>query len=222
MAKNPYTLDEVRKDEVLNFSDWKLLDINNQQSSQSFYHEKDFFNKVELTNLCQLLGVLQPLKTNATIAQRADNKEVVVKGYRKSQVLFIPRNKHTLWLYYKLGELVTRVNKQMKWDFDITTMSEQIQYAEYNSEYEGFYEWHLDIGDNSSCKRKISISIQISDEREYEGGELQFKTGITEIDAPKNFNSVVLFPSYLLHRVKPVTKGIRKSLVLWISGPKFK
>ena len=222
MAKNPYTLDEVKRDEVLNFSDWKLLDINNQKSRQTFYHEKDFFNKVELTNLYQLLGVLQPLKANATIAPSSANKEIVVKGYRKSEVIFIPRNKHTLWLYYKLGELVTKVNKEMNWDFDITTMSEQVQYAEYNSEYKGFYEWHLDIGDNSSCKRKISISIQLSDEKEYEGGELEFKTGMTNIEAPKNFNSVVLFPSYLLHRVRPVTKGTRRSIVLWISGPKFK
>ena len=222
MEQNPYTLEEVKKDEVLNFSDWKLLDINNQKSSQSFYHEKDFLNKVELTNLYQLLGTLQPLKCDATIAPSSKNKEVVVKGYRKSKVIFIPRNKYTLWLYHKLGELVTKVNKITNWDFDITTMSEQLQYAEYDSEYEGFYEWHLDIGDNSSCKRKISISIQLSDEKEYEGGELEFKTGMTNVQAPKNFNSVVLFPSYLLHRVKPVTKGTRRSLVLWISGPKFK
>ena len=66
-------------------------------------------------------------------------------------------------------------------------MSEQLQYAEYDSEYEGFYEWHLDIGDNSSCKRKISISIQLSDEKEYEGGELEFKTGMTNVQAPKKF-----------------------------------
>ena len=71
-------------------------------------------------------------------------------------------------------------------------------------------------------KEKISISIQLSDENEYEGGELEFKTGMNNITAPKNFNSVLLFPSYLIHRVKPVTKGTRRSLVLWISGPKFK
>ena len=86
MAQNPYTLDEVKKDEVLNFSDWKLLDINNQKSSQSFYHETNFLNKVELTNLYQLLGTLQPLKSDATIAPSSENKEVVVKGYRKSKV----------------------------------------------------------------------------------------------------------------------------------------
>lgn len=222
MAQNPYTLEEVMKDEVLNFSDWKLLDINNQRSSQSFYHKKDFFNKSETTHLCQLLSALHPLKSDATIASSSQKKEVVVKGYRKSKVIFIPRNKHTLWLYHKLGDLVTRVNKETNWDFDITTMSEKIQYAEYDSEYEGFYEWHLDIGDNASCKRKISISIQLSDEKEYEGGELEFKTGMDNIQAPKNVNSVILFPSYLLHRVKPVTKGTRRSLVLWISGPKFK
>ena len=48
------------------------------------------------------------------------------------------------------------------------------------------------------------------------------KMNMNNITAPKNFNSVLLFPSYLLHRVKPVTKGTRRSLVLWISGPKFK
>jgi PKHD-type hydroxylase len=222
MAKNPYTLDEVRKDEVLNFSDWKLLDFNNQKSCQSFYHEENFLSPVEFSNLKHLISTLEPLKSDATIVPRSTRDKAVVKGYRKSKVLFIPRNKNTLWLYYKLGELVLKVNRKMNWDFDIQTMSECIQYAEYDSEYEGFYDWHLDIGDNFTCKRKISISIQLSDESEYEGGELEFKMGQINVQAPKKINSAVLFPSYLLHRVKPVTKGKRRSLVLWISGPKFK
>ena len=158
MEQNPYTLEEVKKDEVLNFSDWKLLDINNQKSSQSFYHEKDFLNKVELTNLYQLLGTLQPLKCDATIAPSSKNKEVVVKGYRKSKVIFIPRNKYTLWLYHKLGELVTKVNKITNWDFDITTMSEQLQYAEYDSEYEGFFTCALYIPPSLLKNKKIEYS----------------------------------------------------------------
>ena len=85
MAQNPYTLEEVMKDEVLNFSDWKLLDINNQRSSQSFYHKKDFFNKSETTHLCQLLSALHPLKSDATIASSSQKKRLLLRGIEKAR-----------------------------------------------------------------------------------------------------------------------------------------
>jgi PKHD-type hydroxylase len=70
------------------------------------------------------------------------------------------------------------------------------------------------------ARRKLSLVCQLSDPSEYEGGELQINTG--EIFTPeKQKGTVILFPSYLLHRVTPVTKGTRRSLVLWIEGPAF-
>ena len=86
----------------------------------------------------------------------------------------------------------------------------------------GHYDWHMDTGPDQFSRRKISITVQLSDPSEYEGGDLQLKINSGHQNTPKGFGTVVIFPSYLLHRVTPVTGGLRKSLVLWITGPAFK
>ena len=70
--------------------------------------------------------------------------------------------------------------------------------------------------------RKVSVIVQLSDTSEYKGGELQINTGGQIKTIPKVKGSVVIFPSYLLHRVTPVTTGLRKSLVLWAGGGHYK
>ena len=88
------------------------------------------------------------------------------------------------------------------WNFKINTFCEDLQYAEYYSENRGQYDWHLDIGEMSSSTRKLSISIQLSDPEDYEGGELQFQTGRTVRAAPKekrysyHFSFLFFTPSY--------------------------
>ena len=77
------------------------------------------------------------------------------------------------------------------------------------------------MGKNSNW-RKISISVQLDDENDYMGGDLQFYTKQTLTNAPRKKGTVIMFPSYLLHRVTPVVKGVRHSLVTWISGPPFR
>jgi PKHD-type hydroxylase len=97
---------------------------------------------------------------------------------------------------------------------------EQLQLSEYNGDDEGHYDWHMDCGKEVNT-RKLSLSIQMSDPEEYEGGELNIHTHAGISTAPKLKGTVILFPSYLLHRVTKVTKGNRKSLVCWIHGPPF-
>ena len=220
MEQNSKFLEEVKKDKVCVFADWNLGNINNINIFQNYYVKNDVFTKVELDNLQHLIDSLNPLLKDATIHDTNTNKTNT--SYRRSKVLWIPKNKHTLWIYSKLGELTCEVNKAMGWDFDISCMTECIQYTEYDAEYEGFYDWHLDIGNNTTSKRKISISIQLSSSDDYEGGELKFKIGRTTDIASKEKNCAIFFPSYFLHKVEPVTKGKRKSLVLWISGPKLR
>ena len=139
---------------------------------------------------------------------------------RKSRVGWIPMDQNFLWLHAKLGEMVNIANKEL-WGFDILGMAEQIQYAEY-PQNGGHYDWHMDTGPDKFSRRKISITVQLSDPSEYEGGDLQIKINAGQSDTPKGLGNVVIFPSYLLHRVTPVTKGLRRSLVLWITGPAFK
>ena len=91
----------------------------------------------------------------------------------------------------------------------------------------GHYTWHQDIGPGMLSKRKISITVQLSGPEEYEGGDLEVFTGGNYkegdfIKSPKGMGTVFIFPSYLLHRVTPVTKGIRRSFVLWVGGSPYR
>ena len=93
----------------------------------------------------------------------------------------------------------------------------------YKSTEKGKYDWHDDIlEDKTDTMRKLSISVQISNGNEYEGGELEIVTPPINFIAPKKKGTIIIFPSFLVHRVKEVTKGNRISLVLWIDGPAFK
>ena len=102
----------------------------------------------------------------------------------------------------------------------------QVQFGEYSAEYSGFYEWHLDQGlvSNKLVGRKLSIVVQLTDPSEYEGGKLEFDIDGEQF-TPSNFEkkgSVIVFPSFYRHRVTPVTKGVRNSLVAWVDGPNFR
>ena len=100
-----------------------------------------------------------------------------------------------------------------------------IQYTEYLASEGGHYNWHHDINWSSDTKheRKLSVTVQLSDPSEYEGGDFVFDECSTpNSDILKQKGTVLVFPSYLRHRVEPVTKGIRKSLVSWFEGPRFR
>jgi len=98
----------------------------------------------------------------------------------------------------------------------------EIQYTEYYATERGHYDWHHDVFWNAptNSDRKLSIVIQLSNPDEYEGGNFEF----SECENPefKNKGSILVFPSYLKHRVTPVTKGTRKSLVSWFFGPRWR
>lgn len=88
----------------------------------------------------------------------------------------------------------------------------------------GHYTWHHDIDWRlHPCQRKLSISIQLTDSTEYEGGDLEFRDVATnDAQLMREKGTVIVFPSYLIHRVTPVTKGERKALVSWIEGPSWR
>jgi PKHD-type hydroxylase len=133
---------------------------------------------------------------------------------RRSKIWWLPKTEEFFEIYKLLFNLVGQCNSQF-YKFKLSDISEQIQYTVYD---EGHYDWHLDMGPGK--QRKLSLVVELSDPSEYEGGELQINTG--QIIVPeKDKGTVIIFPSYLLHRVTPVTRGTRRSLVLWINGPPF-
>ncbi len=83
-----------------------------------------------------------------------------------------------------------------------------------------YYKKHIDIGRPVVPERKLSLIVQLSDD--YEGGDTFFYTKEKPTTMKKEYNSAIIFPSYVMHEVKPVTKGERNSIVAWVTGPKFK
>ena len=139
---------------------------------------------------------------------------------RKSRIKWCPQNSEWNWVYDRLHNLIVDANKAM-WNFDLTHMREQIQYTEYYGTQEGGYDWHMDCGNGIQSQRKVSVTVQLSHPDEYEGGDLEFNLGYNPV-APRKQGAVVVFPSFYLHRVTPVTKGTRKSFVLWVGGEPYR
>ena len=102
----------------------------------------------------------------------------------------------------------------------------EIQHTTYRAENSGHYDWHYDTfwANPTTYDRKISIVIQLSESEDYVGGNLQFDAQYPQPNAEeiRQKGTVIVFPSFLVHRVTPVLSGVRKSLVTWIQGPKFK
>jgi len=138
---------------------------------------------------------------------------------RRSQVEWLHVTDEHRWVYDRLSYIIAELNANY-FHFDITGFGESIQLTNYNSNNQGTYQWHQDAG--GTVSRKLSIVLQLSDPSEYEGGNLQFFHGSEPITVPKKRGFIVVFPSWLVHQVTPVTQGTRQSLVSWITGPQFR
>lgn len=195
---------------------------------QQWYWFKEGLTKDEVKKIINLASEL-PIERASTINQNGDAvPDSDPNGVRSSMVKWIPQHGQWAWLYTKLLAFAKEANDSL-WNFDLITAPESIQYTEYYAHENGHYDWHQDIGPGDlPSRRKVSITIQLSDSEEYEGGELQITTGgDTSNDwgattCPRGSGVAVLFPSYLMHRVSPVTKGTRRSLVLWVGGAHYK
>jgi PKHD-type hydroxylase len=141
---------------------------------------------------------------------------------RKSRNSWLPPSEITNWVYERIQQAVMEANKHF--EFDLHSI-ENLQFTEYDGDYKGNYGKHIDkFGGASSpnTHRKLSFSIQLSCPSKYEGGELAIFNQKDPMVANKSQGCINFFPSYVLHEVKPVTKGRRYCLVSWCSGPKFK
>ena len=181
----------------------------------NYYWFNTAFTPEELIQIEEMTSDLEFVK--AGIGEL--NQTAQVDTVRKSQVKWCPQTDKWEWVYSKLHDMIVEANDAM-WHFDLTHMREQIQYTEY---YEGggHYGWHMDCGIGIQNQRKVSVTVQLSGDDEYEGGDLEFNLG-KQMKAPRGKGNAVIFPSFYLHRVTPVTKGTRKSFVLWVGGEPYK
>lgn len=144
---------------------------------------------------------------------------VLDKNIRETSISWIPSSKEdNKWLFRKLTDIIIDCNSRY-FGFDVTTI-ENLQYSVYN--VNGHYKSHIDTKYSQALgARKLSFSLMLTDPNEYEGGDLRIHTGTEPTILPKEKGTIVFFPSYTLHDVTPVTKGVRKALVGWVLGPAF-
>jgi len=122
------------------------------------------------------------------------------------------------WVFRRATDITLNLNERF-FKFDLFGINEGFQFTNYEAP-SGKYGKHVDRGVNMPV-RKLSISIQLTDPEEYEGGELYLYDDDKGTLMDKTQGTLIIFPSYVLHEVMPVTKGERNSLVTWVTGKQF-
>ena len=173
-----------------------------------------------------LLDDLDRVDENIFIKSEVNPHDSEVKdSVRKSQHCWIPS---THWIGGFLWHFIKMANKD-NFLYDISDIeNDLIQYTQYNKG--DFYKWHTDmdicdINEPDQLVRKLSFTLQLTNEDEYTGGNLEFADfddSSYTFSVPKSRGTVIVFDSRVPHRVTPVESGIRKSLVGWVVGKRWR
>ena len=167
--------------------------------------------------------------------KKLNKKEIKdLKKQRDSNVIWLNQQ----WVYKEIMPYVNTANSKAGWNYEID-LAEECQFTKYKLNQH--YDWHCDsqfepyenhkFYNYNGRIRKLSVTCSLSDSKDYKGGELEFNfndpsrkklENIRECKEILPKGSIVVFPSFVWHRVKPVTKGIRYSLVIWNLGKPFK
>jgi len=184
--------------------------VSQVATSQRFFTPEECLKIIEFSSgLTETTGATNP----DTSQPGADDTED--SAIRKSVVKWLPINPDTRWIYNKLEGAIIRLNQA--YGFSLNGF-ELLQVSRYSDG--GHYTWHIDTGGEAESTRKLSLSVQLSDDSEYQGGDLEFM-GVRSSTA-RDIGTLIAFPSFLTHRVTPVTEGTRYSIVGWIHGPPFR
>lgn len=192
-----------------------FLDDGEKIVYNNYYFWANAFSNDECDKIISLGNKLHV--HDAVVEGSAHNSAPLEQKMRRSKISWIPFNDESGWIYEKIHDFAVATNKNMNWNFSLYGFIDQLQFTEYSSQYKGHYDYHSDVVASKTI-RKMSVVLQLSDENNYEGGEFEmFHVGTV----PKTRGTLIFFPSFIVHRVLPVTKGTRHSLVSWIAGPKF-
>lgn len=192
----------------------KYLKLLPKIDYRHWVYSENYFSKEECE---KIIGLGKKLALRDAKVGIPENS-ALDKVRRTSRVGFLNRNSDTEWIFEKVEYLLHGWNKRI-YKFKLIGFSYGLQFTEYGQE--GHYIWHQDFGKGPHSRRKLSITVQLSDPKDYEGGNLEFFAALNT-KTPNSQGSAIVFPSFEYHRVVPVTKGMRYSLVAWIEGPPFR
>lgn len=177
------------------------------------------FNKEECNDIISY-GYNQELAAGTVYHQkRDDNVDDVEKSIREAMVSWIFPNEGTFWIYKRLSSITNMLNNDY-YKFDLAGFAEGLQFTEYTAP-SGMHSAHLDKSPNGIV-RKMSLVVQLSDPESYEGCNLEIIDSGGNLKLPRDQGTMLMFPSWEMHRVTPITKGKRNSLVAWITGNPFR
>lgn len=140
---------------------------------------------------------------------------------RRSDIVWLFPQDDMIWVFQKMTGYIQALNERF-FKFDLWGFNEGFQFTKYDSKRKGFYGQHVDRTYLGPSPRKLSITLQLSDPKDYVGGDLNLYFGKEATPSKRDRGFLTVFPSYTMHEVTPVTKGTRYSLVAWITGPQFK
>jgi PKHD-type hydroxylase len=192
-----------------------------------FSQTKRVFNDTELVNI---IAMGERNLEDAKI----DSTEQAIQGHRNSSIAWFKRKQETEFIFSRVLNMIAGENKNNHWNYDYDAV-EDLQFTKYDGQKKQHYNWHADQRslpyDNKVDEilrgkiRKISFSILLNED--YDGGNFEFETGLPHEEnrittLTPSTGCAIVFPSFMYHRVTPVTKGVRYSLVGWICGRPFR
>lgn len=196
----PYNVEDIQ-------SDWTQL-----------YHFPKAFTDEMIEELTKMVNVHYPFEKGRT-GNTETGEDTLERNNR--DIAYLYPDRRTEWLYNLLFPIALEANKQL-FHFDIDIVTDPIHYVIY-PEDGGHLDWHMDVGAYGVNRRKLAMTVQLSDSNDYEGGDFEIWDGRENfITVPREKGDIVVFPTFLLHRVKPITKGQRKCLVFWTGGRPFR
>lgn len=191
-----------------------------QSNWNDFYYYKNVFNDEMIKNLTDMVYTNYKFSKGKTgteeLGDMTDSYET-----NNRDIAYIDPQPHSKWLYDLLFPLALEANEKL-FHFDIDIVTDLIHYVIY-PEDGGHLDWHMDVGAFGVNKRKLAMTVQLSDSSDYEGGDFQiWMGGKNYITVPREKGDVIVFPSFCMHRVTPITRGERRCLVFWTGGRPFR
>lgn len=188
---------------------------------------KDAFSKTQLDDFEKLCEKYE--LHDGTVVSGSDD-ETPDTTVRISKVHFFDKSDETSWIFDTFNNVAKNINDQF-YQFDLYGYS-QFQYTTYFGSEKGKYDWHMDsildgtMSDNMKIQdtRKLTLVMLLNDRNEFTGGDFQLNMGQENnpMTIPMERGMIVAFPGFIIHRVTPVLSGVRKSIVIWVEGPKFR
>ena len=192
-------------------------DIIPQEQSEWWFYEK---NVIDESTICKIENYLE----GKELISNQEMNDAYNKNIRSSEIYWMHQEgdeDELMPIYTDVTYKMRQINDCM-WKYRVNGW-EPFQYSQYDESYSGHFNWHIDVHPKFNVDdpdpRKISFSVGLSNINDYDGGDFMIKIDRNEKVFKLDRGDVIAFPSWMLHKVSPVIKGLRRTLVGWGNGP---